>query len=134
TFRELDDYRKLRERSGDNQEVIIVGGGYIGSELAASLSQNNTKVTIVFPQSQLGEEMFPEELLEEYNQLFKDHGVKLINERKAKPYRREGEQLVLTLDDGSEVRGDTLVIGLGVAPRIQLAKEAGLEMTDEGVV
>ena len=134
TFRELDDYRKLRERSGDNQEVIIVGGGYIGSELAASLSQNNTKVTIVFPQSQLGEEMFPEELLEEYNQLFKDHGVKLINERKAKSYRREGEQLVLTLDDGSEVRGDTLVIGLGVAPRIQLAKEAGLEMTDEGVV
>lgn len=134
TFRELDDYRKLRERSGENQEVVIVGGGYIGSELAASLSQNNTKVTIVFPQSQLGEEMFPEELLEEYNQLFKDHGVELISGREAKSYRREGEQLILTLDDDSEVKGDTIVIGLGVSPRTQLAEESGLEMADEGVV
>lgn len=134
TFRELDDYRKLRERSGENQEVIIVGGGYIGSELAASLSQNNTKVTIVFPQNHLGEEMFPKELLEEYNQLFKDHGVELINGREAKSYRREGEQVVLTLDDDSEVKGDTIVIGLGVSPRTQLAKESGLEMADEGVV
>src|SRR5699024_4145690 len=134
TFRELDDYRKLRERSGENQEVIIVGGGYIGSELAASLSQNNTKVTIVFPQNHLGEEMFPKELLEEYNQLFKDHGVELINGREAKSYRREGEQVVLTLDDDSEVKGDTIVIGLGVSPRTQLAEESGLEMADEGVV
>ena len=134
TFRELDDYRKLRERSGENQEVIIVGGGYIGSELAASLSQNNTKVTIVFPQNHLGEEMFPKELLEEYNQLFKDHGVELINGREAKSYRREGEQVVLTLDDDSEVKGDTIVIGLGVSPRTQLAEESGLETADEGVV
>lgn len=134
TFRELDDYRKLRERSGENQEVIIVGGGYIGSELAASLSQNNTKVTIVFPQNHLGEEMFPKELLEEYNQLFKDHWVELINGREAKSYRREGEQVVLTLDDDSEVKGDTIVIGLGVSPRTQLAEESGLEMADEGVV
>lgn len=134
TFRELDDYRKLRERSGENQEVIIVGGGYIGSELAASLSQNNTKVTIVFPQNHLGEEMFPKELLEEYNQLFKDHGVELINGREAKSYRREGEQVILTLDDDSEVKGDTIVIGLGVSPRTQLAEESGLEMADEGVV
>lgn len=134
TFRELDDYRKLRERSGENQEVIIVRGGYIGSELAASLSQNNTKVTIVFPQNHLGEEMFPKELLEEYNQLFKDHGVELINGREAKSYRREGEQVVLTLDDDSEVKGDTIVIGLGVSPRTQLAEESGLEMADEGVV
>jgi NADPH-dependent 2,4-dienoyl-CoA reductase/sulfur reductase-like enzyme len=134
TFRELDDYRKLRARSGDNQEVLIVGGGYIGSELAASLSQNNTNVTMVFPQEQLGADMFPEELLEEYNQLFTDHGVKLISEVEAESYSREGDQLVLKLNDGSEIKGDTIVIGLGVSPRIKLAKESGLEMSDQGVV
>ena len=133
-FRELDDYRKLRQRSGDNQEVMIVGGGYIGSELAASLSQNNTKVTMVFPQSQLGEDMFPEELLPEYNQLFIDHDVKLMSGRHAESYSREGDQLVLKLDDGSEVKGDTIVIGLGVTPRTKLAEESGLDMSDEGVV
>jgi len=134
TFRELDDYRKLRARSGDNQEVLIVGGGYIGSELAASLSQNNTNVTMVFPQEQLGADMFPEALLEEYNQLFTDHGVKLISGVEAKSYSREGDQLVLKLNDGSEIKGDTIVIGLGVSPRIKLAEESGLEMSDQGVV
>lgn len=134
TFRELDDYRKLRARSGDNQEVLIVGGGYIGSELAASLSQNNTNVTMVFPQEQLGADMFPEALLEEYNQLFTDHGVKLISEVEAESYSREGDQLVLKLSDGSEIKGETIVIGLGVSPRIKLAEESGLEMSDQGVV
>lgn len=134
TFRELNDYRKLRQRSGNNQEVIVVGGGYIGSELAASLSQNNTNVTMVFPEKQLGEDMFPEELLEEYNNLFIENGVKLMSGREAESYRREGNQLILTLDDGSEVKGDTIVIGLGVTPRIKLAKESGLEMSDQGVV
>lgn len=134
TFRELDDYRKLRARSGDNQEVLIVGGGYIGSELAASLSQNNTNVTMVFPQEQLGADMFPEALLEEYNQLFTDHGVKLISGVEAESYSREGDQLILKLNDGSEIKGDTIVIGLGVSPRIKLAEESGLEMSDQGVV
>lgn len=134
TFRELDDYRKLRKNSGDGQEVIVVGGGYIGSELAASLSQNNTKVTMVFPESQLGEEMFPEELLAEYNKLFTDHGVKLMNEVSAESYYRDGDQLVLELDNGSEIKGDTIVIGLGVKPRTQLAEESGLEISENGVV
>lgn len=134
TFRELDDYRKLRARSGDNQEVLIVGGGYIGSELAASLSQNNTNVTMVFPQEQLGADMFPEALLEEYNQLFTDHGVKLISGVEAESYSREGDQLILKLNDGSEIKGDTIVIGLGVSPRIKLAEESGLEISNQGVV
>ena len=89
-FRRLEDYRQLRKNSGDNEHVVIVGGGYIGSELAMSLSQNNTKVTIVYPQEYLGETMFPEELLEEYNQLFTDHGVELMSQKKADSYRREG--------------------------------------------
>lgn len=134
TFRNLDDYLKLRERSQNNAHVIIVGGGYIGSELADSLTQNNTQATIVFPQDRLGEKMFPEELLDEYNRLFTERGVKLVSGKRAERYRREGDQLVLELDDGSELTGDSIVIGLGVMPRIELAERAGLETTDDGVV
>jgi NADPH-dependent 2,4-dienoyl-CoA reductase/sulfur reductase-like enzyme len=133
-FRRLEDYRKLRENSGNNEHVIIVGGGYIGSELAMSLSQNNTKVTMVYPEAQLGEHMFPEELLEEYNNLFTDHGVELMSGKEADSYRREGDKLVLTLADGSEVTGDAIAIGLGVKPRLELPEKAGLEMAEDGVV
>ncbi len=133
-FREEDDYLKLREFSKLGHHVIIVGGGYIGSELADSLAQNNTKVTMVYPQSQLGEGMFPEELLEEYNSLFADRGIELLSGKKADRYRRDGEKLVLELDDGTEVTGDVIVIGLGVEPRIELAEKAGLETAENGVV
>lgn len=54
--------------------------------------------------------------------------------REAKRYRREGDQLVLELADGIEITGDSIVIGLGVKPRIELAEKAGLETTDDGVV
>lgn len=134
TFRELDDYLELRERSKANQHIIIVGGGYIGSELGDSLTQNDTQVTMVFPEEQLGEEMFPEELLEEYNRLFTDRGVELVSGKKADRYRREGDELVLELEDGTEITGDSIVIGLGVKPRTELAEKAGLEMADDGVV
>jgi len=134
TFRSLDDYRKLRQLSGDNQEVIVVGGGYIGSEIAMSLSQNNTKVTMVYPESQIGEHMFPEELLEEYRHLFTEHGVELMNEIQAESYRREGDELFLKLDDGSEIQGDAIVIGLGVNPRLKLVEDSGLEIANDGVV
>ncbi|HZK23230.1 MAG TPA: FAD/NAD(P)-binding oxidoreductase, partial [Atopostipes sp.] len=133
-FREEDDYLKLRNLSQKNQHVIIVGGGYIGSELADSLAQNDTKVTMVFPQSQLGEGMFPDELLAEYNALFEDRGITLMNGKEAKRYRRNGAELVLELEDGTEVTGDAIVIGLGVEPRIELAKKAGLETSDDGVL
>lgn len=133
-FREQNDYLKLREFSNNDHHVIIVGGGYIGSELADSLTQNNTQVTMVFPESQLGEDMFPQELLAEYNRLFTDRGVKLISGKEANRYRRNGDELVLELDDGTEVTGDSIIIGLGVEPRIELAEKAGLETSDDGVL
>ena len=133
-FREEDDYLKLRNLSQKNQHVIIVGGGYIGSELADSLAQNDTKVTMVFPQSQLGEGMFPDELLSEYNALFEDRGITLMNGKEANRYRRNGDELVLELEDGTELTVDAIVIGLGVEPRIELAKKAGLETSDDGVL
>lgn len=89
---------------------------------------------MVFSESQLGEGMFPDELLDEYNRIFTEPGVKIISEKNADRYRRDGNQLILELDDGSEVSGDAIVIGLGVEPRIELAKRAGLEISKDGVV
>ncbi|MGY0402146.1 NAD(P)/FAD-dependent oxidoreductase [Carnobacterium jeotgali] len=129
-FREWSDYRRLRNFSGNNQHVVIVGGGYIGAELAAGLVQNNTKVTLIYPDKILGSSQFPSELAKEYEASFREAGVELLNGRRAESYTKEDEKFTLLLDDGSTVEGDAIVISLGVSPRISLAEQSGLKIED----
>ncbi|MFO8069008.1 MAG: FAD/NAD(P)-binding oxidoreductase [Alkalibacterium sp.] len=132
-FRTFQDYRKLREFSGKDQHVIVIGGGYIGTELAANLKLNNTQVTLVYPQEVLNDNRFPLELAKEYEESYRQAGVTLKNTSRAASYSKNGDKLVLKLENGETVEGDTLVLGLGAKPRLTLAKDAGLEV-DDGVI
>ncbi|WP_225744784.1 NAD(P)/FAD-dependent oxidoreductase [Marinilactibacillus sp. Marseille-P9653] len=132
-FRSFEDYTKLRSLSGDHQHVAVVGGSYIGTELAANLALNNTKVTLIYPQSTLGDNRFPEEIAKEYEQTYKDHGIEMISKTRAEKYTKEGDKLVLHLDNGNTVEADSIVLGLGVTPVLDLAKDAGLDI-DDGVI
>lgn len=132
-FRSFEDYRKLRRFSGNDQHVIVVGGSYIGTELAANLKLNNTQVTFVYPQDVLGDNRFPLELAKEFEARYRDAGITMKNASRADSYKKAGVKLVLTLENGETIEGDTLVLGLGVKPRLQLAKDAGLDV-DDGVL
>ncbi|WP_208560288.1 NAD(P)/FAD-dependent oxidoreductase [Marinilactibacillus kalidii] len=132
-FRSFEDYTKLRSLSGDNQHIAIVGGSYIGTELAANLALNDTKVTLIYPQSILGDNRFPEEIAREYEQTYVDHGIKMINETRADKYTKDGDTLVLHLNNGQRVEADAIILGLGVSPVLDLAEQAGLDL-DDGVV
>nr|WP_268905329.1 FAD-dependent oxidoreductase [Carnobacterium sp. CS13] len=133
-FRNWTDYRRLRELSGHNRHILVVGGGYIGAELAAGLVQNETRVTLIYPDEVLGSKQFPEEIAKEYEAAFRKVGVTLVNGKRATSYRKEDDKLTLTLDDGSELEADAIVSGLGVSPRVSLAKESGLTVEDGVVV
>lgn len=133
-FRDWVDYRALRRFSGQGQHALIVGGGYIGAELAAALIQNQTQVTLIYPDEILGSSQFPTEIAKEYEDSFRQAGVTLLNGRRAESYTKENGQLVLYLDDGTKVNGDTIVIGLGVSPRLSLAEASGLKVNDGVIV
>src|SRR5699024_5375389 len=109
------------------------GGGYVGTELASSLTQNNTKVTMVFPEKALGEGKFPGEIRAEYEETFKKNGVEILSGKMVESYQRQGDHLVISTADGSEITADTIIIGLGVTPRIELAKASELDLADGGV-
>ena len=133
-FRSFADYRTLRHLVTDGTRAVVVGGGYIGAEIAASLSQNGAHVTLVFPDDVLGASQFPPSLAERYQKLFTDHGVELLPGRRAEKVTVQDDADVgVTLDDGTAVGGDVVVIGLGAEPRLDLARQAGLEVA-EGVV
>lgn len=132
-FRSWKDYRDLRGKyAGKGKHVLVVGGSYIGTELAANLALNDTKVTFIYPQDMLSGNRFPEELAEEYEERYRSHGITLMSSTRADSYTIEDDQVVLKLENGETVSGDALVLGVGVKPRLSLAAEAGLGV-DDGV-
>ena len=80
-YRTLDDYHRLRELAGDGVRVAVVGGGFIGSEIAAALATNGCDVTIVFPGPGIGARLFPAELSAFVNDYYREKGVTVLPDR-----------------------------------------------------
>lgn len=132
-YRTLDDFKQIQELLEDAKDVIVVGGGFIGSEISASISEEGANVTLVYPDNLLGEKIFPQEIAETFNQTFKDNNVNLVNNSRAKSYDVDGNKISLTTVDGKTFEGDILVFGLGITPNTELAEAAGLDV-DNGVI
>lgn len=131
-YRTAADYRTLRELARPGAHVAVVGGGYIGSELAAALSQNDVRVTLVLAGALVQEAMFPEGLARHVTEAFTRHGVEIVHGLLAGG-TATATGVTLRLEDGTELDADAAVIGVGVTPRTALAERAGLEV-DDGIV
>ncbi|WP_209323719.1 NAD(P)/FAD-dependent oxidoreductase [Brevibacterium renqingii] len=131
-FREFADYRRLRDLAGQNLSIAVIGGGFIGTELAAALAQNETRATLIFDDETLGGSIFPPDLAKQFHELYRSHGVTLVPGTKASGGRTEGERVVLDYD-GDSHEFDAVVVGLGIEPATQLAEDAGLD-TDDGII
>ncbi|MBS0485758.1 MAG: FAD-dependent oxidoreductase, partial [Proteobacteria bacterium] len=132
-FRTLDDYLALRRFAKSGARVAVIGGGFIGSELAASLASNGCKVTMVFPGEAIGAGRYPEALSGFLNGYYREHGVELRTGAKVDGGKADANGVDLDLSDGTSMRVDAVVAGLGVTPNIELAQQAGLKV-DNGIV
>lgn len=134
-FRSWDDYRTVRHFAENEQgkDIVIVGGSYIGTELAANLTARGNTVHFIYPEEILGANRFPEEIAREFEQAYRDAGVDMKPGTRAESYAIKDGRKVITLNDGSSINADLLILGIGVEPRLELAEEAGLEV-DEGVI
>jgi NADPH-dependent 2,4-dienoyl-CoA reductase/sulfur reductase-like enzyme len=128
-YRTLDDYRRLREIAGDGVRAVVVGGGFIGSEIAAALATNGCDVTIVFPDAGIGARLFPADLSSSVNDYYREKGVTVLAEQTVESVADGG----VTTKSGEQVPADVVVAGLGIVPTTDLAEEAGLEV-DDGIV
>ena len=132
-YRTVDDYRKLRELSQHGQDFTVIGGGFIGSEIAAALAMNNKRVTMVFPENGIGERVYPAPLVEFLNSCYREKGITLHTSETVAYTRTEGGKTIVTTSNGSEISADGVVAGLGIQPNTELAAQAGLSV-DNGVV
>lgn len=131
-YRTAADYQRLRAAVDAGSHVVVVGGGYIGSEIASALVQNDVRVTLVLDLQDVQEQMFPRALAASLTKAFADRGVTVVHGTVASGREVDGGVQV-TLDDGTEITADAAVIGVGVVPRTGLAEAAGIEV-DNGIV
>jgi 3-phenylpropionate/trans-cinnamate dioxygenase ferredoxin reductase component len=128
-LRTLDDALGLRDRLGDGRNLLVVGGGWIGMEAAASARQLGTTVTLVEPAEQPLLAALGAEVGARFAAEHRAHGVDLRTGTGLDLL--EGDEAILS--DDSRVRVDTVLVGVGAVPNDGLAREAGLAV-DGGVL
>lgn len=138
-FRTLADYRRLQRRLERATRVAIIGGGFIGSELAAALAVGGKTVHLIFPAAHIGARLFPADLARFVTQYYRDRGVEVRPGTSVVDIVGSDTQPCLVLQDESSgdeetVVVDTVVAGIGVEPNVALAEAAGLEVANGIVV
>jgi NADPH-dependent 2,4-dienoyl-CoA reductase/sulfur reductase-like enzyme len=127
-YRTLADYKKLRQACATCQSFAVIGGGFIGSEIAAALSINKKKVSLLFPEDSIGARVFPPDLSQFITGLFRLNGVEVLSgETLANIVPQEGGYL-LTTKSGRRLLAGSVVAGLGITPNVELAAAAGLAL------
>ncbi|MDD5412931.1 MAG: FAD/NAD(P)-binding oxidoreductase [Methylobacter sp.] len=137
-FRYVDDYLKLRILSEQKQRFAVIGGGFIGSEIAAALTMNGKQVVMLFPEEGIGAALFPHSLNQFLNDYYRVKGVEVLPHQMVTGLTRKQERLFLDVRaaDGSGERSievDAVVAGIGIKPNVLLLEQAGLTV-DNGIV
>ncbi|MGZ8650530.1 MAG: NAD(P)/FAD-dependent oxidoreductase [Solirubrobacteraceae bacterium] len=125
-LRTFADSDALRERLDAGGRLVVVGAGWIGSEVAASARQRGMDVTVVAPQSVPLERVLGREVGGVYRDLHRDHGVDLRMEAGVAGFEGAGRVERVVLRDGTGIDCDAVVVGAGATPRTGLAEAAGL--------
>jgi 3-phenylpropionate/trans-cinnamate dioxygenase ferredoxin reductase subunit len=129
-YRTLGDYQRLRKLSGENEKFGVIGGGFVGSEIAAALAMNGKKVTMTFPEDGIGGLVFPKELSDYLTSFFEQKGVQVLPGKMLHEIEKNGGVYRLIFDDGSASEVDAVVAGIGIRPNVDLAQSAGLEVNN----
>lgn len=129
-FRTLEDFRRLRTQAGPGKSAVVIGGGFIGSELAAGLRTVGTEVTMVFPEPYLAQRVLPPGLGLSLQQLYQRRGVQVFAEDAPVAITRSGERFVTLTGKGARLSSDLVAAGIGIRPSIEMAATAGLVVGD----
>ncbi|MCH8341418.1 MAG: FAD-dependent oxidoreductase [Chloroflexi bacterium] len=132
-YRKVEDYRRLQALTQSEAKFAVIGGGFIGSEVAAALAMNNQNVTMIFPEAGVGALQFPADLSAFLNEYYEGNGVTVISGATVEAIE-SGHGHVHVVTGAGVVHVDAVVAGIGIQPNTALAEAAGLEVEDGVVV
>jgi len=129
-FRTLADYRILREMAKPEASFAVIGGGFIGSEIAAALAMTGCKVTMLFPDAGIGGRIFPRDLSAFLVDYYREKGVDVHPGESVTGVAPQKGQLEVGTASGFRATADAVVAGLGIVPNTELAQAAGIQVED----
>jgi 3-phenylpropionate/trans-cinnamate dioxygenase ferredoxin reductase subunit len=138
-YRTLADYRRLRTLAERGRRFAVIGGGFIGSEIAAALAMQGKEVVMLFPDEGIGARLFPADHARFLNDFYRQHGMEVAAGEVATGLESRGDRQVLRVRHQRtgaerEVVADAVIAGIGVVPDTALAERAGLMVADGIVV
>jgi 3-phenylpropionate/trans-cinnamate dioxygenase ferredoxin reductase subunit len=128
-FRTLADYRRVRAQAVEGTHFVVVGGGFIGSEIAAALTGAGCRVTMIFPTPGIASRLLPEELSTFVTGYYRDKGVEVFSGETVAAVDAAG----VHTGSGRVIEADGVIAGLGIEPQTELAEAAGLPV-ENGIV
>jgi NADPH-dependent 2,4-dienoyl-CoA reductase/sulfur reductase-like enzyme len=136
-YRTVGDYQRLRALAQAKQDFVVIGGGFIGSEVAAALAIDGKKVVMCFPDAGVGARVFPPDLAAFLTDFYRQKGVDVRPGLRVTGLERRGGRAVAKVrdarsDEERELVADGVVAGIGIVPNVELAQAAGLDV-DDGV-
>ena len=129
-FRNFQDYQHLRALTEQGDRFVVIGGSFIGSELAAALTIVGKKVTMIFPEGAISENIFPGDLAHFLNDYYREKGVEVLTGETAASVQKEGNRITVRTGSGRSLEADGVVAGIGIHPDLDLAKEAGIKVNN----
>jgi 3-phenylpropionate/trans-cinnamate dioxygenase ferredoxin reductase subunit len=132
-LRDLSDVDRIRGYIGPGKSAVIIGGGYIGLETAASMRKLGMQVTVLEALPRVLQRVTAPEVSAFYSRVHGEEGVNIITEASIEGLAGKGSVAAVTLADGTSLEADLVVIGVGVLPATELAEAAGLAV-DNGIV
>ncbi|MPV59323.1 FAD-dependent oxidoreductase [Burkholderia sp. HI2761] len=133
-LRTLDDAAAIGARLVPDARIVLIGGGFIGLEVAASARQRGCRVTVLDAAPRLLGRAVPQAIATRVHALHDEQGVAIrLNRKPVAIERTSGGALAVVLDDGDTLLADTVVAGIGIDPADELARDAGLAV-ERGII
>ncbi len=132
-LRDLNDVDRIRGYIGPGKSAVIIGGGYIGLETAASMRKLGMQVTVLEALPRVLQRVTAPEVSAFYSRVHGEEGVNIITEASIERLTGKASVEAVTMADGTCFQADLVVIGVGVVPATELAEAAGLAV-DNGIV
>jgi NAD(P)H-nitrite reductase large subunit len=132
-YRTVEDFQRIRKEAKRGSSALVIGGGFVGSEMAASLCANAVEVTMVYAGPYLCDRVFPQRLGRAMEAVYRTKGVTIRADEGLTHIEERDGRIIAQARGGDALEADFAIAGIGIVPNVELAERSGLE-TDNGIV